>query len=76
MTAKEMFEELGFHLDSENGDYLIWENRQGTRTVKFYKKYKAFEYGKYSLGSFYGFSISTPLFLAITQQMKELGWIE
>lgn len=69
MTAKEMFEELGFYTTIYNdGEIIIWTNRDIDCKISFYKHDK--EYGVF--GYCY---INLEIHNAITAQLKELGWI-
>lgn len=69
MTAKEMFEELGFYITIYNdGEIIIWTNRDIDCKISFYKHDK--EYGVF--GCCY---INLEIHNAITTQLKELGWI-
>lgn len=69
MTAKEMFEELGFYITIYNdGEIIIWTNRDIDCKISFYEHDK--EYGVF--GCCY---INLEIHNAITAQMKELGWI-
>ena len=69
MTAKEMFEELGFYTTIyNNGEIIIWTNRNIDCKISFYGHDK--EYGVF--GCCY---INLEIHNAITTQLKELGWI-
>lgn len=69
MTAKEMFEELGFYITIYNdGEIIIWTNRDIDCKISFYEHDK--EYGVF--GCCY---INLEIHNAITTQLKELGWI-
>jgi hypothetical protein len=82
MTAKEMFEALGWVLgemkDEYRDDIVYYQKKQGSATydLDFYFEDKTY----YSYGFAKGHNINCPLNVdehkAITQQMKELGWIE
>ena len=82
MTAKEMFEALGWELVDSPEDYrdeiIYYTKTQGSAVydLDFYLDDKTY----YSYGIVKGHEIGYPLntqeHLAITQQMKELGWIE
>jgi hypothetical protein len=82
MTAKEMFEALGWKLVDSPEDYrdeiIYYTKKQGNAEydLDFYLDDKTY----YSYGTVKGQNINCPLsideHLAITQQMKELGWIE
>ena len=84
MTAKEMFEKLGYELYTQPNPKLI-EYRDDSHGdgdyafVQFYSMYKEFQVGYfdgYETEEEQPFKISIELYQAITQQMKELGWIE
>lgn len=69
MTAKEMFEELGFYATIYNdGEIIIWTNRDIDCKISFYEHDK--EYGVF--GYCY---INLEIHNAITMQLKELGGI-
>ena len=69
MTAKEMFEELGFYITIYNdGEIIIWTNRDIDCKISFYEHDK--EYGVF--GCCY---INLEIHNAITTQLKELGWL-
>lgn len=73
MTAKEMFEELGYeqvlYQDGNQISYEIdSENSESINYFIFYKKEKKVDVALYVL--------SPQHVKAIHQQMKELGWIE
>lgn len=72
-TAKEMFEELGFEklsyefsFTNENEDYVEFDLKR--------KTYMCICHFNYEHPT--AFNISSELHQAITQQMKELGWIK
>ena len=69
LSAKEMFEELGFYTTIYNdGEIIIWTNRDIDCKISFYEHDK--EYGVF--GYCY---INLEIHNAITAQLKELGWI-
>lgn len=69
LSAKEMFEELGFYTTIYNdGEIIIWTNRDIDCKISFYEHDK--EYGVF--GCCY---INLEIHNAITTQLKELGWI-
>ena len=62
LSAKEMFEELGFYTTIYNdGEIIIWTNRD----IDCNKEYGVFGYCY----------INLEIHNAITMQLKELGWI-
>lgn len=82
-TARELFEELGWEQKvTDAGKY--WENieygknyDQGAcrgKAITFYKESKCFQCD--CQDRHYDMDIDIKLYRAITQQMKELGWIE
>lgn len=73
MTAKEMFEELGYELDStyEIDGHLFY--CKDYRKIDFDLKRKDFY--KYTSGGFRS-PIDMDLLKAIHQQCKELGWLD
>ena len=70
MTAKEMFEALGYEYKEKENDIVY--------TFKIYKKWKIFISKLYPTFrvSLADTSLSKSDMKAITQQMKELGWID
>lgn len=68
MKAKEMFGDLGYKVVFDTETSLIYEMTGFKSQVIFHHFSR-----KYSL---YALSSSVKLHQAITQQMKELGWIE
>ena len=78
MTAQDMFEALGWKLGERKDEYLYYQKKQGNAEydLDFYlddKTYYAYGYmGDYKIR----YMINAQEHLAITQQMKELGWIE
>jgi hypothetical protein len=82
MTAKDMFEALGWELgilkEDDRDDILYYRKKQGSATydLDFYLQDKTY----WSYGYVHGREINCPLgvdeHLAITQQMKELGWLD
>ena len=82
MNAREMFEELGFKKEMVNNStfYIAGEGEYIKRTIMFFDTtyHTVLEYfikeGKYNREGSVG--IFKELHQAITQQMKELGWIE
>jgi hypothetical protein len=84
MTAQEMFEKLEYELYTQPNSRLI-EYRDDSHGdgdyafVQFDSMYKEFQVGyfdKYETEEKQPFEISIELYKAITQQMKELGWLE
>lgn len=65
MTAREMFEELGYKV-KENKSYIEYENDEEHYFI-FNKDYKNISIGAYE--------IDIDEFKAVQQQIKELGWI-
>jgi len=72
MSAKEMFEELGFECNSNEF------------TIRYYKEFRDYDDESYTLDIdfrlieqklFSDFTIDMRLLKAINQQCKELGWI-
>lgn len=68
MTAKEMFEELGYKKTYESQCSIIYE--KGFRTISFLQ----YSNGVNVVDS--SGHIDTKLLKAINKQCKELGWIE
>lgn len=83
-TAKEMFEELGFKKTKTYGRFiqfikpcrpLNWDSEYSIVFALKEKQYQVCVAN--SRPNWTGsMPVSIPLYLAITQQMKELGWIE
>ena len=75
--AEKMFNELGYGLTREDGNYLVYVRNDNFNWVISFnlrdKKYNL-ELTNY-FGDFQKFIISYKLHEAITQQIKELDWI-
>lgn len=67
MTAKEMFEKLGWKLQN-GGLKIVYFNREYNEIIEFDKEYEEYYVEK--------LSIDMSTLKAINQQCKELGWIE
>ena len=66
MTAQEMFEKLGFNLSSAGTiDTIIY--KQHDSHIRFWRDDRVYDT--------FGFDITVETHQAITQQMKELGWL-
>lgn len=84
MTAKEMFEKLGYYKYDINVDDLLigWQRYDGKSryyNIHFYVNKKIRICGAHITEAFAVFVddlLSVEELQAITQQMKELGWIE
>ena len=80
MTAKEMFEALGCVIDIENeyDDNIIYKNVHGN--ANYYIDFCLIDRTYQTYGFAKGHDINNPIDIkmhkAITQQMKELGWID
>ena len=80
MTAKEMFEKLGYEQTIDNNFYMTYQGETSMITRKydivFCKGDKTVELDnrKWSEEAF--FVLNRRIFLAITQQMGELGWLK
>ena len=72
MKAKEMFEEVGYELERNNDCYLQF--KRNDEMLIFAKEYKEYWVEDYRDGI--AVSIRAQEHQAITQQMKELGWIK
>lgn len=74
MTAREMFEALGFEFKEDD---KVFEYRRLSKTeekaVMFYKKEKAVD--SYDYHEYDAMKMNGELLKAIVQQMKELGWM-
>lgn len=71
MTAREMFENLGYGY-RELDDDVFQYSRSNSIAIRFYKKEREF----CSVEFFGPKNINMDEFKAIQQQLKELGWIE
>lgn len=67
MSAKEMFEELGYEYEQNDVNQICVCNVNSDEWLWFYLERKTFEYNE---------EIYVDLLKAINQQCKELGWIE
>ena len=67
MSAKEMFEELGYEYEPNEAEQICVCNVNSDEWLWFYLDRKTFEYNE---------EIYADLLKAINQQCKELGWIE
>ena len=70
MTAKEMFEELGYEQYEEHDDYadrIIYTSKEDDDVIIFYYDSKTFYIGEYIL-------CGVKLLKAINKQVEELGW--
>ena len=82
-TAKEMFEELGYHIET-NKFNLFYKRENDSLTIIFYLKEKYVRIveehyiGELGLYEYLGidYPITVELHKAIHQQMKELGWLD
>lgn len=71
MTAREMFEELGYELWANLDEGIIYINFNTQSTVLFFtdsKCYQAVQYGSVK-------TVCVEEFNAIQKQFKELGWL-
>ena len=66
MSAKEMFEELGYNKVVSNKSLIEYTNCEITKKVVFYKNLKEVLH--------YEEVLSMPLLKAINKQVEELGW--
>ena len=82
MNAQEMFEKLGYELSGNCGGltYRKKDKVVGDFVVRFIKDYKLVSlYNSKTVGTkteSFTQTIHIPLYKAIQQQMKELGWLE
>ena len=77
MTAKEMFKQAKVKFIKDDGNSIIY-NDYGT-LIRFNRKYKLVEYVVPVPTDEYDsveYDCEIDVLQAITQQMKELGWIE
>ena len=76
MTAKEMFEELGYKYE-ENNTEIIYFNSFRSRfqyLIVFYKDIKTIEKFKYYNNVSVGINVKE--LQAINKQIEELGWLD
>ena len=82
MTAKDMFEALGWKLGkltkNDRDDILYYRKKEGSAEYDliFYFDDKTYVVEGYVKGYTIRYNLDAQEHLAITQQMKELGWIE
>lgn len=82
MSAKEMFEELGYEIDEENDKEILYKMKWEISTsyyVGFDLDHKNFECFITSDSPFEpakSFAIDLDLLQAINQQCRELGWLD
>lgn len=75
MNAKEMFEKLGYRLtDDSDLDYMTY--KKGDIEINFIIFEKVYHCSKQLILTWVPIKVDVDLYKAITQQMKELGWIE
>lgn len=79
MSAKEMFEKLGFEQTENDDNFIEYQRDDGDQhaEITFSLKDKTFRaiYGRYEFGMTFHYVTSDEL-KAINKQVKELGWIE
>lgn len=79
MTAREMFEKLGFEQTENDDNFIEYQRDDGDQhaEITFSLKAKKFRaiYGRYEFGMTYHYVTSDEL-KAIIQQAKELGWLD
>lgn len=79
MTAREMFEKLGYKQTKNNDSFIEYQRDDGDQhaEITFSLKYKKFRaiYGRYEFGMTFHYVTPDEL-KAIVCQAKELGWIE
>ena len=68
MSAKEMFEKIGYTECIINSSLIEYTNFRETKKVVFYKNIKQVLH--------YEEVLTMPLLKAINQQCKELGWLD
>jgi hypothetical protein len=79
MNAKKMFKELDWELSNESNDEVIYYiKKMGSAVYELFFYFEDKTYDVYGLAK--GHDINYPLnaqeHLAITQQLKELGWLD
>lgn len=78
ITAQEMFEKLGYSLEIYHylGKSYLLKYSKGIISIAFDLEEKEYSVSEYTYKDNEWYSIASELHQAITQQMKELGWIE
>ena len=78
MTAKDMFEALGWILVYKKHTDFLYSKRIGAALydLVFYLDDKTYEVYDTAKGHDTNYQLNAQEHLAITQQMKELGWLE
>lgn len=73
MTAKEMFKELGYDEEHTSTHITYYKKKLlfGYKSVTFWMTYKNYD----TSDGYEELDVTPELHLAITQQMKELGWL-
>ena len=75
MSAKEMFEELGYKIIVNDDDWIIYENNEEfTKKITFSKLNKQYWCGRYFIPDYLYLVINIRLNKAIQKQIEELGW--
>ena len=75
MTAKEMFEALGYKETMNNKNLIEYKNDRSETYVSFNRMWETYEAGFYDGYEVLPFDVSIEEHEAITKKMKELGWI-
>lgn len=76
MTANEMFEKLGYEERDGYEDRIVYRSTDGSILIVFELSIKEFNIAAYANWNWVAKNISIEEYQAITQQLKELGWIE
>ena len=78
MTPKEMFNEIGYYSHDNVDDCLTFVKKQGNAIyyIEFCLEDFCYETYGFVKGNKVNNPIDVKMHSAITQQMKELGWIE
>ena len=78
MSAKDMFEKLGFYIHAETLDIIWYKEKKGEfiRNVRFNNEFKLIDLWLINrLGERVDIDISFDLLQAINKQVEELGWL-
>ena len=75
MTAKEMFEKLGYKQEKDTNEFITYSDKGIIITFCKYTQSYSTKYLDYFTGDTTSYFVDVKDHLAITEQMKELGWI-
>lgn len=72
MTAREMFEELGYKKDEYSKCICYYNPNEVNDEIVFYLENRTFNRDYYGHGN----AIDMPVLKAINKQVEELGWLD